>query len=103
MARPLSDLCYENLKTMDSGKKQTIVDVRTPAEFEEEHIEGALNIPVDQVAERIDEFKSMEKPIVAYCRSGNRSGKAVNILKQNGITEAINGGGIEDMKKKQSS
>jgi len=40
----------------------------------------------------------MPKPIVAYCRTGNRSGMAVTILIQNGIAEAINGGGLDDLK-----
>lgn len=83
---------------MDANNTKTIVDVRTPEEFNMDHIEGAINIPLDKVASRINEFKAMPKPIVAYCRSGNRSGMAVSILKQNGITEAINGGGIDDMK-----
>jgi phage shock protein E len=39
----------------------------------------------------------MPKPIVVYCRSGNRSGMAVNILGQNGVNEVYNGGGIHDM------
>ena len=75
----------------------TIVDVRTPEEFAAEHFPNAINIPYDQVAQRINEFKEMQKPIVAYCRSGNRSGVAVSILKQNGIEEAINGGGLQDL------
>ena len=84
------------MKNMDSNA--TIVDVRTPEEFNGEHIPNAVNIPLDQVEQRIDEFKKMEKPIIAYCRSGNRSGMAVSILKQAGITEAVNGGGIDDVK-----
>lgn len=83
---------------MAANNQQTILDVRTPAEYNSGHIDGAINIPVDQVASRIDEIKDMPKPIVAYCRSGNRSGMAVSILKQNGITDAINGGGIDDMR-----
>lgn len=75
----------------------SIVDVRTPEEFEQQHYPNAINIPLDQVPQRLDEFRKMPKPIVAYCRSGNRSGMAVSLLKQNGITEAVNGGGIEDM------
>ena len=79
-------------------KNATIVDVRTPEEFSAEHISNAFNIPLDQVAQRINEFRDMPKPIVAYCRSGNRSGIAVSILIQNGIRDAINGGGIDDLK-----
>ncbi|MBC7536656.1 MAG: rhodanese-like domain-containing protein [Ferruginibacter sp.] len=76
----------------------TIIDVRTPEEFTEGHFPNAINIPLDQVAQRIEEFRKMKKPIIAYCRSGNRSGAAVSILKQNGIAEAINGGGLDDLK-----
>ena len=79
-------------------KNTTIVDVRTPEEYEGEHFPNAINIPLDQVAQRINEFKEMPKPIVAYCRTGNRSGTAVSILKQNGINDAINGGGLDDLK-----
>jgi phage shock protein E len=75
----------------------TVVDVRTPDEFSQSHFPGAVNIPVDQVAERLDEFREMTPPIVAYCRSGSRSGLAVSILKQNGINEVYNGGGLTDL------
>jgi len=40
----------------------------------------------------------MSKPIVVYCRSGNRSGKAMNYLKAQGITEVYNGGSLADVK-----
>lgn len=76
----------------------SIVDVRTPEEFSEAHFPNAINIPLDKVAQRIEEFRKMKKPIIAYCRSGNRSGIAVTILKQHGIADAVNGGGLEDLK-----
>ncbi|HEY0731349.1 MAG TPA: rhodanese-like domain-containing protein [Chitinophagaceae bacterium] len=77
--------------------KATIVDVRTPEEFEDEHFPGAVNIPLDQLQYRLEEFREMKTPIVAYCRSGSRSGLAVSILKQRGINEVYNGGGLQDM------
>lgn len=77
--------------------KGTVVDVRTPEEFAERHYSNAINIPLDEVQQRVSEFKDMPKPIVAYCRTGNRSGTAVSILKQNGITDAINAGGLDDL------
>lgn len=75
----------------------TIVDVRTPSEYGEGHYPGAVNIPLDQVQSRVQEFKQMKQPVIAYCRSGNRSGRAVAILKQNGVTEAYNGGGLDEL------
>ena len=83
---------------METTNKATIVDVRTPEEYAGEHYPNAIDIPYDQVAQRIDEYKEMPKPIIAYCRSGNRSGIAVSILKQAGITEVQSGGGLEDLK-----
>jgi phage shock protein E len=60
-------------------------------------IQNAINIPSKQVPQKVNEFKEMATPIIAYCRSGNRSGMAVSILKQAGITDAINGGGLDDL------
>ena len=83
---------------MESLNYVSIVDVRTPEEYLVEHFPNAINIPLDAIAQRIEEFRQMKKPIIAYCRSGNRSGTAVSILKQYGITDAVNGGGFEDLK-----
>lgn len=80
----------------------TIIDVRSPQEFASGHIDNALNIPLDRLQHSIEDLKEMPKPIVAYCRSGNRSGMAVAILKQYGVTDAINGGAIEELQQKLS-
>jgi phage shock protein E len=75
----------------------TVVDVRETGEFASGHYDGAINIPLGIVPLRIDVFKAMNGPIVVYCRSGNRSGMAMNLLKQAGLTEVFNGGGLHDM------
>ena len=75
----------------------TIVDVRTPEEYAGDHYPNAINIPLNEVPGRIEEFKQLKQPIVAYCRSGNRSGMAVSILKHSGLTEVYNGGGLYDL------
>lgn len=82
---------------MSTTNKPTLLDVRTPQEFAEQHVAGAINIPLDQLAGRMKEILEFPKPIIAYCRSGNRSGMAVSMMKQAGIGEAMNGGGIADM------
>lgn len=84
-----------NVQDLKNGQK-TFVDVRTPQEYAGGHVPGAINIPLDEVQNRLDEFKKMTQPVVAYCRSGARSGMATSILKQNGIN-VINGGGISDV------
>lgn len=79
-------------KMIDDGA--LIVDVRTPGEFNSGHLPGAKLIPVNQVSARINEFGSdKNRPIVVYCQSGGRSGSAESILKANGYTNVINGGG----------
>jgi phage shock protein E len=74
-----------------------IVDVRQPEEFVLGHYPGAVNIPLNELPQRVDEIKGITKPLVAYCRSGNRSRIAVSILKQRGITNVHNGGGLTDL------
>jgi len=77
--------------------KASVIDVRTPGEYLDGHYPGAINIPLNELTERLDEFKKMQQPIVAYCRSGARSGMAVSVLKQNGFNEVYNGGGLIDL------
>lgn len=69
-----------------------IVDVREPKELEETgFIEGAVNIPVRQVAARIEEFpKDLATPIVAYCASGHRSSHAAVYLRAYGYRNVKN-------------
>ncbi len=66
-----------------------LVDVRSAAEFQAGHVEGAANIPLDQVASRIKEFPT-DKDIVLYCRSGARSGQAKSILVGKGFEKVHN-------------
>lgn len=74
-----------------------LVDVRTPEEFAEGSIDGAVNIPLDQVQSRVDEFRG--KPsVVVFCKSGNRSGQAIKILEENGIHNVTNGINVPQMK-----
>jgi len=64
----------------------TVLDVRTPMEFAEGHVPGALNIPVDQVAARARELGAKDRPVLVYCRTGRRSGMAAAELAQQGFT-----------------
>lgn len=63
-----------------------ILDVRTVSEFEEGHIENAINIPVDELENRLNELNK-EDDLLVYCRTGNRSGTAVKILADAGYTK----------------
>lgn len=72
----------------------TLLDVRTQAEYEERHLEGAVLIPVDQVAARMSEV-SRERPVVVYCRSGARAERAAAVLRDSGYDVVVLGG-IDD-------
>lgn len=69
----------------------TLVDVRSYMEFISGHPNGAINIPLQELPDRLDEFRNMKQPLVLCCASGNRSGQACQYLEQNGI-DAENGG-----------
>lgn len=75
----------------NTSQKSTIVDVRTRAEFMGGSVVGAINIPLNEIPERIDDLKALESPLVLCCASGNRSGQAAQFLSQKGI-ECTNGG-----------
>ena len=66
-------------------ESRTIIDVRSPQEFQGGHAEGSINIPLDIIASEVDEIKNMSQPIVLCCASGNRSGMAQQLLHQVGI------------------
>ena len=85
-----------DLKALLDGKA-LVVDVRTPGEFASGHHPRAVNIPIDQVESRIAEFGDKKKPVVVYCGSGVRSGRAKGILEAAGYTSVTNAGGFRDL------
>ncbi len=72
---------------------RVIVDVREPFEFESGHVKGALNIPPTSLMAGAPELADVAKDaeIVLYCRTGSRSNVAMQILKQQGFTNLVNG------------
>ncbi len=83
-------------KVIDNGAM--LVDVRTPQEFAEGSVKGAVNIPLNTIENNLDKFDK-KKDIVLFCRSGNRSSQAETILKKNGLTKVYNGGSWQDVDK----
>lgn len=75
-------------RLVEAGAK--LVDVRTPEEFAAGHLPGAVNIPVDELPRRFGELGSPEKPLVLYCRSGARSGRARSFLLERGFQQVLN-------------
>ncbi len=72
--------------------KPILVDVRTPQEFKQGHIDGAININVmdPSFKDEMAKLDAKNKPLMLYCRSGNRSGRAMRILKNEGYTNMYN-------------
>ena len=80
-------------------KNAIIIDVRTYEEFAGGHIQNSKNIPLQIIESKINDIKKLNKPVIACCRTGRRSGIAAMILKKNGI-EAMNGGGWNSLQSK---
>lgn len=76
-----------------------LIDVREPLELEMDgHIEEAQNIPLGELEQRKQEVINLSGTKIFFCRSGNRSGKAVDYFKSEGMTDVYNGGGYAEMK-----
>ncbi|MDY3364296.1 rhodanese-like domain-containing protein [Riemerella anatipestifer] len=76
-----------------------LIDVREPMELEMDgYIEAAKNIPLGELEDRKEEVTSLDGNVILFCRSGNRSGKAVEYFKSLGLTNVYNGGGYVDLK-----
>ncbi len=76
----------------------SVIDVRTPEEFDAGHLEGAANIDVeaDDFADRISELPR-DGSYVLYCASGRRATGAVEQMTGLGFTDVVNGGGYDDL------
>lgn len=69
-----------------------LVDVRSPEEYAEKHVDGAVNVPVDTVAS--SDLGPKDAPIVLYCHSGRRSAKAASTLAAKGYTRVYDLGAM---------
>lgn len=78
-----------------------VVDVRTEEEFMDGAYPGAVNIPLDEFGQRIDELGGKSREITLYCASGARSAYAQRYLQQIGYTNVTNGGGLMHMMRRQ--
>jgi phage shock protein E len=80
-------------------KSKMIIDVRTQSEWDSGHIDKAVHLPLDSFASGIELLvKDKEQSVYLYCRSGNRSGKALKIMQSLGYTNTFNAGGINEAK-----
>ncbi|MBQ1342069.1 MAG: rhodanese-like domain-containing protein [Erysipelotrichaceae bacterium] len=99
--KPIQDITYQQvnseqaIKMMAENEGYIILDVRTPAEYHEGHIEGAINVPNEEINDKeIKRLPDKNQMIFVYCRSGNRSKDASEKLVKLGYTNIIEFGGI---------
>lgn len=89
-------------QVLESGN-YTLIDVREPMELDMDGaISSAVNIPLGEVEERAQEILDIEGAVVIFCRSGNRSGKALEFLQSKGLENGYNGGGYAELSQKIS-
>jgi len=73
------------------------LDVRTKEEYDEEHIDGAIHLDVDDIAQGKNPACAKNEEIITYCFSGARAGAATELLRDRGFTNVTNGGGYADV------
>ena len=87
----------EAIAMMEESTDYILLDVRTPEEFAELHIPGAINVPNETIStEEISQLPNKEQLILVYCRSGNRSKEASEKLANLGYSNVYEFGGIID-------
>jgi phage shock protein E len=95
-AQPAAPAPAEAVELVDG---RVLIDVRTPAEIDAGALEGALAIDI-QSPDFVDQVSALprDEAYFVYCRSGNRSGQAIEIMRDLGFTDLVNGGGFEDLR-----
>lgn len=78
----------------DPAEGRLLIDVRSPGEFAGGHIDGAVNLPLDRLADELPaRWPDRATPMLLCCQSGMRSGMACQVLAQLGYRDVRNGGG----------
>ncbi|WP_022868793.1 rhodanese-like domain-containing protein [Schaalia vaccimaxillae] len=83
--------------SMTAEELGTLIDVRTPEEFAQGHLEGAINIDFNS-ADFQEQITQLDPngTYTLYCRSGNRAGQALELMKNQGFNQVTNIGGVEE-------
>ncbi len=82
-------------KRLDAGEKALLVDVRTPEEYAEKHIQNSLSLPLDQLERQaIKRIPDKTTPVFVYCLSGSRSARAAGILAKLGYNHVYDMGAM---------
>ena len=83
------------IRLMNNHEEALIIDLRVAADYKGGHIKGAKNVPVGELAKKLDSFTAYKnKPVLIYCNSGNSASGAIRLLKKAGFDNIknLNGG-----------
>lgn len=83
-----TDIGVTELQQRQTRGDVVVIDVRSPTEYAQGHVPGAINIPHDQAGARAAEIQALQKKgeVVLYCRSGRRVAAAAEALEAKGVT-----------------
>ena len=90
----------EGVRVFRNTVGAVLMDVRTPSEYRNGHIEGSVNFPLDRIMDVADAIGDKDTPIFVYCHSGARSAQATTLLNRMGYKNVRNIGGIVNYKEK---
>ena len=91
---------YENAKTiLKNDRNAILIDVRSPQEYKENHLNGSINLPLYDLEKNCDKIKyNKQDTLIIYCQSGNRSKRALKILLDQGYTHLYEiKGGLDEI------
>lgn len=88
-----AELAPERVSELLAAGEAQVVDVRTPSEYEVGHVAGAEHIPFDELPSRVTEL-DRSRPVVFYCRSGDRSASAAQAFAASGWDSSSMSGGL---------
>lgn len=86
------------IQNIIQNESPVLLDVRTPKEYAEGHVDNSINIPVQELAQRLNELNKQET-VVVFCRSGNRSSQAKTILEGAGFEKVYDAKTWQNVKK----
>lgn len=88
--KEIEEITVEEAAEMVGNGDAMLLDVRTPTEYHAEHVDGVKWIPLDQLSQRIGELDRKKVILACFCRSGNRSNRACEVLRKNGFEKLLN-------------
>ena len=93
----ISGASLSTLQEDDRAKENyLVIDVRGADEYAAGHVKHAINIPLGELESRLDEISAYkDRNVVLYCNTGNRSSKALDLLKQKGFSMLMNAPGVK--------